>query len=368
MTTGAVVTRPLTGYTVGVTADRRAGDLIAALVRRGAEVLHAPTLRIAPVEEDDQLLAVTKAVIDNGPDLVLATTSHGFSGWLEAADAAGLGQELHTVLERSQIWVRGPKSRGAVRAAGLRDAGGGADETTASLVDAALRQGVGGRTVVVQLHGYIDHDQLARLRQAGARLLTVAPYRWSEPFDRRPVERLIDAVIGRQLDAVTFTSAPAAEALLQAADRIDRGPDLLAALGSDIATVAVGDVTATPLRKAGLQPAVPERFRLGALVRTVCVELSRRELAADTSVGRLQLRGRLVVIGDRSLMLTPSGAAILAALIRADGSLVDKERLRDLLPGGGDDHALEVAVARLRRSLDLPGSVVTVVRRGYRLG
>ena len=32
----------LAGFRIGVTADRRSGDLIAALERRGAEVLHAP--------------------------------------------------------------------------------------------------------------------------------------------------------------------------------------------------------------------------------------------------------------------------------------------------------------------------------------
>lgn len=159
--------KPLAGFTVGVTADRRSEDLIAALTRRGADILHAPTLRILALDEDDQLLAATRQVIAAPPGLVLATTSYGFGGWTEAADAAGLGAELHRVLERSEILVRGPKARGAVRAAGLSESGSGAEETTASLVDVALDRGVAGRTVVVQVHGYVDHDQLRRLTDAG---------------------------------------------------------------------------------------------------------------------------------------------------------------------------------------------------------
>ena len=138
MTTGSVISDELVGYTVGVTADRRSGDLIAALTRRGAEVLHAPTLHIQPTEHDDQLLTATRAVIAARPDYVLATTSHGFRAWLEAADAAGLGPELMEVLERAAIMVRGPKARGAVRAAGLNDCGSGVEETTAALL--ALRE------------------------------------------------------------------------------------------------------------------------------------------------------------------------------------------------------------------------------------
>ncbi|WP_231919867.1 uroporphyrinogen-III synthase [Microlunatus soli] len=360
--------KPLAGFTVGVTADRRSDDLIAALTRRGAEVLHAPTLRILTLDEDDQLLSATREVIAAEPDLTLVTTSYGFNGWLEAADAAGLGAAVHEVLDRSTVLVRGPKARGAVRAAGLSEAGSGVEETTASLVDLALQLGVADRTVLIQLHGYVDQDQLDRLTAAGARLLTVAPYRWSDPVDSRPVERLIEAVLTRQIDAVTFTSAPAAEALLRAAESTGQRDELVAALGSDVLPVVVGNVTAAPLRKVGLDPAHPDRFRLGALVRTVCDELADRVLRADSLLGPVELRGRLLLVGYRAVSLSPSGSAIMAALIRADGSVVAKDRLREVLPGGGDDHALEVAIARLRSTLDLPGLVATVVRRGYRLG
>ena len=47
---------PLEGFRIGVTSHRRSQDLIEALERRGAEVLHAPALKIAPVQEDVCLL------------------------------------------------------------------------------------------------------------------------------------------------------------------------------------------------------------------------------------------------------------------------------------------------------------------------
>ncbi|MEV5463864.1 uroporphyrinogen-III synthase, partial [Streptomyces cellulosae] len=51
---------PLAGFTVGVTAARRADELGALLQRRGAAVLHAPALRIVPLADDSELLAATK--------------------------------------------------------------------------------------------------------------------------------------------------------------------------------------------------------------------------------------------------------------------------------------------------------------------
>ena len=103
----------LIGFRIGVTSDRRSGDLIAALERRGAEVMHAPTLRIVPAQEDSRLIDDTKAVINARPDVLLATTAYGMRGWFEAADAAGLGPTLVEVLSHSRILVRGPKARGA---------------------------------------------------------------------------------------------------------------------------------------------------------------------------------------------------------------------------------------------------------------
>ena len=65
---GAVVHGPLAGFTVGVTAARRAEELGALLQRRGAAVLHAPALRIVPLADDGELLAATKDLIGHAPD------------------------------------------------------------------------------------------------------------------------------------------------------------------------------------------------------------------------------------------------------------------------------------------------------------
>ena len=107
----------LDGFRIGVTSDRRSEDLIAAFERRGADVMHAPTIRMTAVSDDGILEAETRAVIAAKPDVLLATTSYGIRRWFEAADAAGLGDELTETLEHARILVRGPKARGAIRAA-----------------------------------------------------------------------------------------------------------------------------------------------------------------------------------------------------------------------------------------------------------
>src|SRR6478752_8101084 len=85
---------PLEGFRIGVTSHRRSRDLIEALERRGAEVLHAPALKIAPVQEDIRLIEDTRAIIEARPELCIATTAYGMRRWCEAADSFGIGDEL----------------------------------------------------------------------------------------------------------------------------------------------------------------------------------------------------------------------------------------------------------------------------------
>jgi len=366
----AVGFRPdqLLGFRVGVTSDRRSEDLIAALERRGAEVLHAPTIRMATASDDAEVVEETRAVIAGRPDYLLATTSYGMRRWTEAADAAGLGEDLVDVLENARILVRGPKARGAVRAIGLDDEGMSERETTASLVDLVLRHDVRGATIAVQLHGYTDPAQLARLDAAGARVVAVAPYRWTAHEDQAKVTRLIDAICSGGLDAVTFTSAPAVEALLAAADAGGRRADVEAAFRSDVTAAAVGPVTAAPLVESGILPIVPERFRMGALIRLVCEHLeSEGVLRAETEVGPVELRGRMVSVAGQRAALSPVSRSLFRALMLADGATVSREELSDIAPEPLDAHAVDVAISRLRQSLPDARIVATVVKRGFRI-
>lgn len=358
----------LNGFSIVLTSDRRADEFTAAFTRRGATVLHAPILRIIPLAEDTELLRATREQVTDPPDDVIVTTAIGFRGWIEAADAAGLAPDLLAVLGRARLLARGPKARGAIRAAGLVEEWAATSETTAEVVERLLQEGVAGRRITVQLHGLPDAELLSTLVDAGAVLSCVPVYRWGPSPDPAAVQRSIEATCARTTDAVVFTSAPGSHAFLEAARQAGRLDDLLDALRYDVVPAAVGTVTATPLRAAGLDPLVPDRFRLGALVRAVADHLARERVReVPTAAGVLHVRGQGATLDGVQLALSPAPMAILRALVQRPGEVVDRPRLLTALPGAADLHAVEVAVGRLRAGLGRPGVVETVVKRGYRL-
>ncbi|WUD75072.1 uroporphyrinogen-III synthase [Streptomyces sp. NBC_00510] len=359
---------PLAGFTVGVTAARRADELCALLERRGAVVMRAPALRIVPLPDDTELLAATKRLLDRGPDVVVATTAIGFRGWIEAADGWGLGEPLLERLRHVELLARGPKVRGAIRAAGLRESWSPASESMAEVLDRLLDEGVDGRRVAVQLHGEPVPGFSEALRAAGAEVVSVPVYRWMPPEDLGPVDRLIDAAVARGLDAVAFTSAPAAASLLDRADRRGLRGELLDALRHDILPACVGPVTALPLQAHEVPTAQPERFRLGPLVQLLAAELPGRVRPLPVAGRRLEIRGHAVVVDGELRAVPPAGMALLRALARRPGWVVSRADLLRVLPGAGrDEHAVETAMARLRAALGVPKLIQTVVKRGYRL-
>lgn len=276
-TTTSRLNSPLQGLTIGVTASRRIDDQLAAIQRQGAHTVSAPTMRIVPVEDDAQLLADTRRLLKQRPPLFFVTTAQGFTNWLDALPS-DLRTDTIDYLRSTMIVCRGAKGRGAVRAAGLPDAPASPGETSESMVECAQQLGIPAGPIGLQRHGYLHPDVVRALEADGAghELIVVAPYRWEPPVDATPVDDLIEGLISGRIHAVTFTTAPAVQGLLERAQQTGRRADLVRALQTHAAAVAVGHVSAEPLEAEGVTALFPQRERLGAMVQLMAAELPAR--------------------------------------------------------------------------------------------
>lgn len=262
--------RELAGLVVGVTAARRADELIGMLERHGATVLHAPALRLAPVGEDSPVVAAARRFVDAPPDVLLVTTGYGLKRWIAVATEAGFGDEFTAALGRTRLVCRGTKAKGAAIGLGFRHATG-VGSTTAEVVDALVAEGITGRRIVLQAHALADQPSVDALTAAGATVEVVSPYQWVDADDGSRMPALLRAIAAREVRAVTFSAAPAVDAVLDAARHLGLEQAVVEAFAAgDVLAVAVGPVTAVPLQEVGIAPVVPDRHRTGAMVRELC--------------------------------------------------------------------------------------------------
>lgn len=268
----------LTGFTVGVTADRRSDDQAVMWTRLGARVIQAPVLSTVKVPHPDRLRSRTEELIARPPGYLIANTGVGMRTWMACAGEWGLGENLRSALREARIAARGPKAAGALSSAGLATWWRSDSERLAEVVTHLVAEGVTGARVAFQLHGDDGSGVVADLEAAGATVLTVPVYEWAPPSDPAPVRELVEQCVAGTVDAVTFTAGPQVTALLAAAAGLGRHDDLLAAFGDGrVLAGCIGPVCAGAATAAGIAtPVVPVNWRLQSLVKAVAAELARR--------------------------------------------------------------------------------------------
>ena len=167
----------------------------------------------------------------------------------------------------------------------------------------------------MQEHGQSLSMVAHALRRQGADVTVVTVYRVLGAEDPAPMFRMVDLIADRKLDAVTFTSAPAVAALMDAAGVTGRRDEVVAAFQADVVATCVGPVTAAAFELWGVPTISPERSRLAAMVKLMETELPARR--AGTA---LDVAGHLLLLhGDQVLLDGVRGQAVRGAARGAPG-------------------------------------------------
>ncbi|WP_192909794.1 uroporphyrinogen-III synthase [Gandjariella thermophila] len=257
------------GPRVGVTGARKGVELVTAFERRGAHVLHGPTLGGDKPVDDGTLAAAIDRLARLRPPWFAASTGTGVRLLTEAAERTGRLDALVRTLAGATVVARGTKAAGGLRRLGVDPAWVAPDERDAQVEEWLAARVRPGEVVAVQVHGAGGHPygELARI---GVELEIITPYVSTPPEDPEPGTRLARAVAARDLDVVTFTSPGAVHGLAALAGAAGIAEPVRAALNGPVAVAAVGPVTGLAVSRAGYAVTIePDNPRTGGLVRAV---------------------------------------------------------------------------------------------------
>jgi uroporphyrinogen-III synthase len=269
---------PLEGRTIGITADRRWQEQADLFTKRGAVVMHGPTMRTMDLSRDEGLRSVTAELVARPPAYLIATTGMGMRWWLAAAADWGLAAPLLDGLARARVIARGAKSASAVRGAGLEVWWQAPSERMDDIVDRLAAEDATGERVALQLFEPAGHPSTDALRALSGELIELPVYRWLLPEDPGPAQHLISATIEGRVDAVTFTSQPAVHQLFRLAADMGGNAEsgLRDALNGPVLAACVGPVCAEAAVTEGVTESVwPDPPRLVGLVKLVAERLGR---------------------------------------------------------------------------------------------
>ena len=364
---GRVPLEEMSGFVVGVTADRRAGEQIAMLERRGASVLHGPAIRTHPVTRRRRVRRCDRGSDRPArPTVTVLSTGIGVRGVVEAAEVLGRAEAWSTRSAGSR--VSRPRAEGARRgghrgAAGRRGARLGRVERDPDRAGPrGHRRGAHRRCSSTAPVPQPLADALVEL---GADVVPIPVYRWSLPDDTGPALRLAQAVADRRVDAVTFTARPQIESLCEIAETEGLLDDLRRGFargrGRRVRRARVrqgrGRRRLRRSRRAG-----PPAARLdgdGAWPRRCAARPVRFRLGPDV----VHLQGRLVTVAGETVQLSERERDLLAALARRPGVVLSKAELLAMRVAGrrGGRARGRGAVARLRRGSASNGHLLETV-------
>jgi uroporphyrinogen-III synthase len=254
---------PLDGVRVAITENRYPEQLTQLLERFGATVFSCPLLKETPIENAAGARRFMSICENTEIDYIVFYTGVGVDILIRAVNKPD-------VLSRSKILARGPKAVNALKRAGLQADLVAESPTTEGILKTLSREPLSGKTVLIQLYGQDNPGLLTSLQKQGATPLAVSIYSYSQASDTKTVQTLVQKVLKKEIDAITFTSATQVPFLFNVANAMTNPATFRQRLKKDVVVVSVGQVTSKALRDAGVQPHVePKEHKMGPMVKAL---------------------------------------------------------------------------------------------------
>lgn len=261
----------LAGLTILVPESRELDLFAGMLEAEGAVALRCPMVRILDLDDSTDAAAWIERHIAGAFQDVIWLTGEGLLRLLTIAERHGRRRDFIDSLGRVRAVTRGPKPARVLHELGAAPGLAAATPTSQGVLDALAGEPIDGRPIGVQLYpGDGTAPLLEALRERGAAVFPVTPYRYASQAETAQVAEAIGAMASGRIDMIAFTSTPQVERLVEVA----REAGLAARLGEAFQRVriaAIGPVVEEALRRHGVAAVVRPQtsFHLKPLVRAI---------------------------------------------------------------------------------------------------
>jgi uroporphyrinogen-III synthase len=280
----------LSGLVVVVTGSRRASELARIIRSFGGIPYVAPTVGIEvnqrTTEEAERF--IYKLLREKG-DYAVFMTGPGVYSLMSTARNLGIEKELIRTLQQVTVVARSLKPKEALAMHEIKTEIVPKDNTSAGIAQLLRGIGVTGKRVFIVWHGSYSSELKTELEKEGANVFESSTYIYSNhlkengseilktmgykyiPPDETKVLKLIEDISHTHVDAITFTSPPAARELFKIASQHGLSESLRTSLNSGVIVVAIGPSTQKALEENDVHVDVmPTIYKIGSMIKSLC--------------------------------------------------------------------------------------------------
>jgi len=243
--------------------SRRAAEMAELIRKQGGEPFVAPSLREAPIQQNEEAFAFAERLFAGGFDMMVLMTGVGTRQLNRLLATRYAETAFAEALRRLTVVARGPKPIAALREMGLAPTLTAPEPNTwRELLQ--VTEGRPERSIAVQEYGRSNPELLAALRARGAQVTSVRVYQYALPEDAAPLREAAKLLAAGQFQVALFTTARQIEHLMAVAED---APGTLDALRR-LKIASIGPTTTESLEEFGLTPWMePSHPKMGLLVR-----------------------------------------------------------------------------------------------------
>ena len=265
--------------------SRRAREIAHLIESNHGQAIVAPSTREVPIASSPEVTNFLSSLIEAKFDAMIFLTGVGAKALANAAEALYPKEKFVAALSRIAIVARGPKPVAALKELGVPITLTVPEPNTwreiLQILDANKEKvPLRGKNIAIQEHGAPSKELIEGLNERGAATFPVHVYEWAQPEDKTPLRNAVTALVRKEIDIVLFTASVQLQHLLEVAEEMKQGDEVLRALNETV-VASIGPTMSQTLKSHGiaidLEPSHP---RMGFLVKETAdrsAELLRRK-------------------------------------------------------------------------------------------
>jgi uroporphyrinogen-III synthase len=279
----------LAGLRIVVTGSRRATELARLIMNFGGIPHIVPTIGIEINQGvSGEIEAFISKIMKEKMDYIIFMTGPGVYSLMFAAKCLGLERKLVESLNQVVVICRSFKSKYALSNHGVKTDAVPEENTGEGIAKLMKNYAVDNKNVAIVWHGShsaVLSDELFKsgahvlecsiysyspeLKESGAKILRTMGFDYKTPEEAKVVE-VIKEISKGFIDAITFTSPPAAHEIFKIAEKYQLKESLQISLNKYVIVVAVGPSTGKALAEKGVNVDVmPKVYKMGTMVKAL---------------------------------------------------------------------------------------------------